>query len=305
MEILVHHSIADLYKSLDLPFQQDTDFTIHFKPELFQQIPFQSPIYRADYFSFGFVKDGAGSYTIDEKKFSFNSRTIYFSNPGHIKSFEINALKDAYMITFTESFLRENIHPEIYEEFPFLLAEVIPPKVLSAEKFKEFEILYKQIFDEYERPSIYKNKILGNLFVVLLLKLKEEFWLNYDPIIEGSRNSQIVKSFKYLLESAFKRIADNQETESKLQVQDFAERLNLHPNYLNSVIKSKTGKTVNEWIVTRTLSTAKSLLKNTTLSAKEIAYRLGFSEPTHFIRFFKQHQQTTPISYRKNIHSLK
>ena len=70
MEILVHHSIADLYKSLDLPFQQDTDFTIHFKPELFQQIPFQSPIYRADYFSFGFVKDGTGSYTIDEKKFS-------------------------------------------------------------------------------------------------------------------------------------------------------------------------------------------------------------------------------------------
>jgi len=160
--------------------------------------------------------------------------------------------------------------------------------------------LYKQIFDEFEKPSVYKNKILGNLFVVLLLKLKEEFWLDYNPIIEGNRNSQIVKSFKQLLESEFRKVIEKQHNDNKLQVQHFAERLNLHPNYLNSVIKSKTGKTINEWIVLRTLSTAKTLLKNTALSVKEIAYRLGFSEPTHFNRFFKKHQNITPVTYRNN-----
>ena len=193
----------------------------------------------------------------------------------------------------------------MYDEFPFLLSEIVPPKTLSDKKFKEYETLYKQIFDEYEKPSVYKNKILGNLFVVLLLKLKEEFWLNYNPIVEGNRNSQIVKSFKQLLESEFKKVMETQQNDSKLQVQHFAERLNLHPNYLNSVIKSKTGKTINEWIVIRTLSAAESLLKNTSLSVKEIAYRLGYSEPTHFNRFFKKHQNTTPILYRKSLHSLK
>jgi AraC family transcriptional regulator, transcriptional activator of pobA len=146
---------------------------------------------------------------------------------------------------------------------------------------------------------------LGKLFEVLLLKLKEEFWMDYNPIIEGNRNSQIVKSFKQLLESEFKKIMVEQQDGSKLQVQYFGERLNLHPNYLNSVIKSKTGKTINEWIVIRTLSVAESLLKNTSLSVKEIAYRLGYSEPTHFNRFFKKHQNLTPIVYRKSLHSLK
>jgi AraC family transcriptional regulator, transcriptional activator of pobA len=305
MEIIIHHNISDLYKSLNLPLKQEIDFTIHFKPDVYHQIPFKSPIFRADYFSFGFVKEGSGFYTIDENKFSFSSRSIYFTNPGHIKSFEINELNDAYMITFTENFLRENVHSEIYNEFPFLLAEIIPPMTLSEEKFKEFETLYKQIFDEYEKPSVYKNKILGNLFVVLLLKLKEEFWLDYNPIIEGNRNSQIVKSFKQLLESEFKKIMEKQQNDCKLQAQLFAETLNLHPNYLNSVIKSKTGKTINEWIVIRTLSATKSLLKNTSLSVKEIAYILGYSEPTHFNRFFKKHQNTTPIAYRKSLHSLK
>ncbi len=305
MEIITHHSISDLYRYLDLPFKQETDFTIHFKPDILNQIPFKSPIFREDYFTFSFIKDGSGFYTIDENKFPFGSGTVYFTNPGHIKSFEVNELNDAYMISFTENFLRENIHSEIYDEFPFLLAEIVPPKILSEEKFKEFETLYKQIFNEFEKPSIYKNKILGNLFVVLLLKSKEEFWLDYNPIIEGNRNSQIVKSFKQLLELEFRKVIEKQQNDSKLQVQHFAERLNLHPNYLNSVIKSKTGKTINEWIVLRTLSTAKTLLKNTALSVKEIAYRLGFSEPTHFNRFFKKHQSITPITYRKSLYSLK
>jgi AraC family transcriptional regulator, transcriptional activator of pobA len=305
MEIIVHHHISDLYKSLNLPLEQEIDFTIHFKPDILHQIPFKSPIFRANYFCFVFVKDGSGFYTIDENRFPFSSRTIYFTNPGHIKSYQINDLSDAYMITLNENFLKENVHSEIFDEFPFLLAEIVPPKTLSEKKFMEFEALYKQIFDEYTRPSVYKNKILGNLFVVLLLKLKEEFWLNYNPIIEGNRNSQIVKSFKQILESEFKNVIEKQQNENKLQVQHFAERLNLHPNYLNSVIKSKTGKTIYEWIVQRTLSNAKSMLKNTSLSVKEIGYRLGFSEPTHFNRFFKKHQDTTPNAYRKSADSLK
>lgn len=301
MEIIIHHSISDLYKYLNLPFEQEMDFAIHFKPAILQQIPFKSPMFREDYFAFSFIKNGSGFYTIDENKFPFNPGTIYFTNPGHIKSFDIRELSDAYMITFSENFLREYVHPEIFEEFPFLLAEIVPPKILPEEKFNEFETLYKQIYNEFGKQSLYKNKILGNLFTALLLKLKEEFWLDYNPIVEGSRNSQIIKSFKKLLESEFGKVMEVPQNGGKLQAQHFAERMNLHPNYLNSVIKTKTGKSLNEWIVLRTISAAKALLKNTALSVKEIAYQLGFSEPTHFNRFFKKHQNVTPNSYRKSI----
>ncbi|MEO0727817.1 MAG: helix-turn-helix domain-containing protein, partial [Bacteroidota bacterium] len=110
---------------------------------------------------------------------------------------------------------------------------------------------------------------------------------------------QIVRSFKQLVEVEFKRILRNDHREANRQVQYFAKQLNLHPNYLNSVIKSKTGRTVNDWISERTLSVAKSLLLDTSASAKEIAYQLGFSEPTHFSRFFKKHTQQSPSAFRK------
>lgn len=303
MDIVVHHSISDLYKTLNLSFKDEIDFTILGIPEIHHQIPFQSPKLRADYFSFILTKDGSGIYNLDDNKFPFGSRSIYFTNPGHTKSYELHKSKEAYIITLTENFLREYVHSEIYDEFPFLLAEIVPPKTLSEKEFNELETLYKQILNEFKNPSLYKNKILGNLFVVFLLKIKEDFWLDYNPITEGNRNSQIVKSFKQLLEKEFKKILSDSNTSRRLQVKDFADELHLHPNYLNSVIRSKTGKTINDWLANRTLAAAKTLLRNSSLSAKEIAYKLGFSEPTHFNRFFRNHTKTTPNEFRKSMGS--
>jgi len=300
MEIIVHHKISDLYKTLGLPFDQEIDFTILSIPAIHPQIPFKSPILRADYFSFILTKEGSGIYCLDDHKFPFGSQTIYFTNPGHIKSYELNESKEAFIITLSEKFLRENVHPEIYGEFPFLLAEIVPPKKLLQNDFEEFETLYGQIFKEFKKESEYKNKILGNLFMVMLLKIKERFWSTYNPIEEGNRDSQIVKSFKRLLETEFKKVLRSNHDEVKLQARFFARKLNLHPNYLNSVIKSKTGRTVNDWISKRILAVAKSLLLNTPHSSKEIAYKLGFSEPTHFSRFFKKHTELSPNTFRKS-----
>jgi AraC-like DNA-binding protein len=66
------------------------------------------------------------------------------------------------------------------------------------------------------------------------------------------------------------------------------------------VIKSKTGRTVTDWISHQTLMVAKDFLLNTSYSSKEIAYKLGFSEPTHFSRFFKKQTQMAPNAFRKS-----
>lgn len=300
MKKLVHHKISDLYKTLDLTFEREVDFAIFSIPDIHPEIPYKSPVLQADYFSFILTKDGSGIYSLDNNTFPFGSESFYFTNPGHVKSYELIESKEAYIITLTEKFLVENVHSEIFGEFPFLLAEVIPPKKLLQNELAEFEVLYKQILSESQKDSKYKYRVLGNLVTVLLLKINENFWSDYNPIEEGNRNSQIVKSFKQLLETESRKMAENELNDSKLQVQYFADKLCLHPNYLNSVIKSKTGRTVNDWVSERAIFVAKTLLINTSYSSKEIAYRLGFSEPTHFSRFFKNHTLLSPNAFRKS-----
>jgi AraC-like DNA-binding protein len=48
----------------------------------------------------------------------------------------------------------------------------------------------------------------------------------------------------------------------------------------------------------RLLQEAKILLKHTDWNISEIAYSLGFEEPTHFNNFFKKNIQLTPRQFR-------
>jgi AraC family transcriptional activator of pobA len=53
------------------------------------------------------------------------------------------------------------------------------------------------------------------------------------------------------------------------------------------------------WIVEKTIAEAKFLLRNSDISIKEIAYRLGFAESPHFSNYFKKHTKISPVLYRK------
>ena len=299
--VVFYKNLYDTYKKLGLPVENidpSTDFTINNLKDLHPELPFKSHTYRPNYFSFLFVKDANGRYTTDDLSFVSEPGTIYFTNPGHQKSFEWTRIEEVFLITFTEHYLKENVHPEIFREFPFLLAETVYPKVLQPAAFAEFEQLYLQIYKEYRLNSTYKKKIIANLFVVLLLKIKEYFWQDYNPIYEGNRSSQIVKSFKRDLESHYRDLV-NGKVEKVFRAHDYAALQSLHPSYLNNVIKTKTGKSITTWITEKTISEARTLLQQSSLSIKEIAYLLGFMEATHFSNYFKKHTDSSPADYRK------
>jgi len=299
---LIFDNLLKQYINFGLPTEgidEKTQFTIHNLKDIHHELPYVSKVFRPNFFSFVFVKDAFGKYTTDDLTFDTVPGTIYFTNPGHHKSYIWHKINSAYLITLSETYLKENVHPDIFEEFPFLLAETVQPRVLSPEAFAEFEQLYMQIKKEYLSNSPYRNRLIGNLFVVLLLKIKEYFWKDYNPIYEGNRSSQIVKEFKRMLEKHYRDLS-NGLVDYAYRVQDYADAQSLHPNYLSNVIKIKTGKAIGTWISEKTIAEAKALLQNSSTSIKEIAFRLGFSEANHFSNYFKKHTETTPVLYRKH-----
>lgn len=299
-EIAFFERVVDLYNALEIPIEQNSQFSMNSLLELHKRIPYKSPVFRTNYYSFIFIKNGKGKYTTDEQTFDYGPRTIYFTNPGHIKTFEFFELQNAYLITFSEEFLKTNIHPNIFSEFPFLLSETVPPQNLDEQEYKEIETTYLQILSEYKGDSLYKEKIISNLLVALLLKIKALFWQDYYPLEEGSHHSRIVRTFKENLEKHYLDLAKN-NIDRIFQPQDYASLQQLNPSYFSQVIKSKTGKTPSHWINEKTISYAKALIKNTSKSIKEITFSLGFSETAHFSNFFKKQTGFSPSTFRKKL----
>ena len=294
-------SLYDLYQHLNLRvdlIQTTEGFTVHNLKDIGFRLPYQSPSFRPDYFSFVFVKNGIGEYTIDENSFQARPHSIYFTNPSNYRTFSWKKIEEIYLITFDETFLKKYVSKEIFEDFPFLLTETVQPKIVTDDFYQLIEKTYLQINQEYIGHSSLKYKIIGHLFAVILYKIKEYFWQDYNPIYEGNRSSQIVKSFKKLLEKHYRDLSSG-KTETIFKIQDYANAQNLHPNYLSNVIKTKTGKPITTWIADKTIAEAKSLLQNSSVSIKEITFKLGFLETAHFSNYFKKHTDISPAQYRK------
>ena len=88
-------------------------------------------------------------------------------------------------------------------------------------------------------------------------------------------------------------------TESR-EVQYYAKILKVHPYHLTRVIREvDNGRSPAEWIEQYVIKQAKQQLESPDFrSLKEIAYMLGFSEPSSFYRYFKHATGMTAKEYR-------
>ena len=300
-ELLIFDHPLKLYTHLGLPpdcINDKDEFSILNFRDFALPLPYTSPSFRANFYSFIFAKDCKGVWTSNDNRFPLQPGTIFFANPGHIRQFTLGEVRDLYILTLSESFLERHVHASIFDDFPFLLAESVPPRILGAEQYADFEQLYLQIEKAYHGASQSRIKLIGYLFAVLLIKIKEAFWLDYNPVAEGDTSSKIVNTFKKDLELHYRQLLQ-QKVDKVYRVRHYAGLQGLHPNYLNTVIKTKTGRTVSSWITEKTIAEAKFMLQNSSTPIKQIASRLGFAEPTHFSNYFKKKTNTSPASYRR------
>lgn len=79
----------------------------------------------------------------------------------------------------------------------------------------------------------------------------------------------------------------------------YADRLNISLNYLNDIVKEKSGRTVYQWINEYLITEAKAVLIHTTNTVQQISDSLNFPNSAFFCKFFKTHTGYTPSQFRK------
>jgi AraC-like DNA-binding protein len=83
-----------------------------------------------------------------------------------------------------------------------------------------------------------------------------------------------------------------------ISLSDVARAVGKSPPYVTTVVKRATGKSVGEWIILGRLSEACNRLHHTDEQVAIIADRVGYADPTHFIRLFRRVYGVTPAAWR-------
>lgn len=90
----------------------------------------------------------------------------------------------------------------------------------------------------------------------------------------------------------------NQLGDPQLSIRRLAEQAGCTPDYLSYLFSRTTGESLVGFIVRQRLDRAASLLAESSLSGKEIAWACGFSAQSYFVRTFHKHFGVTPKAWR-------
>ena len=197
---------------------------------------------------------------------------------------------------FTAEFMVKNKSGLVLDDLPIFKAGGYPVFEISEEKANEINWIFKKMQEEISSDYEFKYDLLRN-YVIELIHYGQKLQPASTVHSQQDASARIISLFIELLERQFPIESPTQKL-SLRSAKEYADRLAIHVNHLNKVLKESTGKTTTEVITSRMLQEAKILLKQTDWNISEIAYSLGFEEVAHFSNFFKKRTEQAPLAFR-------
>jgi len=201
-----------------------------------------------------------------------------------------------FFCIFTTDFLTQQKTGMQLDELPIFKPGGCPVFQLSDQATSELTALFSKMYNELSSDYIYKYDLLRN-YVMELIHYGQKLQPATALYPSHTASARVSSLFIELLERQFPIESPRQQLALRT-AREYADRLAVHVNHLNKVLKENMGKTTTEIISGRIIQEAKILLKQTNWNISEIAYCLGFEEIAHFSNFFKKQTSLAPLAFR-------
>jgi AraC family transcriptional regulator, transcriptional activator of pobA len=268
---------------------QHSHFHINRLEDVVGHLRFPFAPHRQTVSDFIFITKGKSLRSKALDKYSFGSNTFFFLPAYQISTHDsMSKNVEGYYCHFDdELFNRKSINADFIKSFSFLQFNGNPlVHVSNQSKLYLLELLHR-MEKEYKENENWN----ADLLAVNLLALFTELSLVYkSEITKENAAARITQQYKDQL---------SLHIHERKSVTEYAALLSVSPNHLNKSVKAITGKSAQELLGEMILLDAKVLLRQTTLSISEIAWKIGKEDPSDFIRFFKSKTGSTPTEYRK------
>lgn len=254
--------------------------------------------HRAEFFHVLWITEGTAVHQVDFKPVELNANDMLFLNKDIVQQFDTASVYDGYVVIFTDNF-----YCRTEDDTTFLRSNMMFNDLFDLSRIQipanddSFIVLLNQIKAEQKKQGDqFQSKILHNYLKNFLLHGERIRNTQQKPLTSITADLKYFTLFKELLEQQFKK---------ERQIEFYANKLFLSLRRLNQATDKVFGKTAKQVIDERVLLEAKRLLAHTNDSIKELAYDMGFGEPTNFIKYFRKHSGLTPVEFRDKFCSCK
>ena len=275
--------------NLDEQFHHKFEFFVNTYEKIIQHVGLRIPPHKWSYHRIGLITGGNADFTCGIHKFRGQKNTMVMIPSRVINTSQWSPKSTGYLIVFNLDFLLQNHFSHKYMDNKRILRSSILPYIhLNDAQAFEVESIFKIVLKEKDSTSLYKDELIA-LKLMELIILADRLSVTKEREVAQIPSLSLVKEFSELVEDYFLK---------ERNVNFYASKLFIHPNYLNALVKTHTGLTAKDLIQNRVSLEAKYLLHSTNLSIKEISNKIGFDDPNYFTVFFKKQEKVSPASYR-------
>ena len=222
----------------------------------------------------------------------------------------------------------ETLHNSNFSDYPQVELELFKAAIVSRNAKNYENSLYKLLsFFESDKTDLFTARCLFNDIINTLFKTSHNLGVSVEAISSSQLDvlrlrqfetmNDFIKLIKSVSVSIQKRIeeinnqinsnsissileyVDLHALETNFTVQLVCDRFNISPSNLSHQFKKQTGINISDYIGNIRIEYVKAKLRETDLPLKDIISDIGYSDPSGFIRKFKQRVGMTPGEYKK------
>jgi len=253
-----------------------------------------------NFYSIGLKRNIRGKFRYGQQQYDFDEGLMSFVAPGQVVHLTVETSD------ITPTGILFFIHPDFLWNTPL------------AKKIKQYDF-----FGYAVNEALFMSEKEEHVITELMLDIRREYHANIDKfsntiiiaqielllsycerfyerqfITRKKANHHTLERVEQILEEWFN---DENLVEKGLPTaHQIADRVNVSPNYLGSLLKSLTGQSTQHHIHNKLIERAKEKLSTTDLSVSEIAYQLGFEHSQSFNKLFKSKTNVSPLEFRKS-----
>lgn len=270
-------------------------FKVEHMPELLESKSFDNCSPHIHYFyEILWFKDGVGRHTVDFTEYDVRPNTIFFLSPGQVHHFDNCTSYSGVSIKMCADFMQndEGASSLFLKYNVFHTFDTTPCFHIDDATAHTLNILAEDMERESANVGQFGNiDVLKALLRIFLVQTLRHGTQDIEHRLDDLKPSHMLFTrFRKMVGKEYMRLHT---------VQEYADGLNVAVRTLNKCVNECSNMSPLAFINQRIILEAKRMVRYTNMMIKEIAFELGYDDPSYFVKLFKRETGYLPSDFRE------
>lgn len=250
-----------------------------------------------NFFELVYVISGTGQQCINKSKFAYRANHMFLLTPEDCHSFEIETTTEFFFLKFNDIWLKNSgLLVENIKRLEFILqnANHQPGCILCNQRDKRLVgSMIDAIKQEHQHRDIYDKELIQQLVNTMIIIVARNIAMHLPEQLNMGTEEKAMDILQYIQRNIY--------YPEKLKAEVISNNFSISEAYLGKYFKKHANETLQQYITNYKTKLIEHRLQFSDKRLNEIADEFGFTDESHFNKYFRKQKLHSPKEYRKQV----